>query len=634
MATLLKKDVVVFNDVRKAYPPAQDLDIHYALVADSDLHPASRDWIGLFKVGWSSSRDYYTFEWVTELTNDGKGKATFAGRRLPPEDKHFYQFCYVSSDGRVRGASSPFQFSVLAEAGATLDDLELVEISEDSLMILQPKDKPVEKESPKPDESLKWKFEMVERENVQKTEMLEELDVKVVELEKKLADTEQQLQAKRDSETRLMEKLETEKGRCHLLEAAKTKEEAESAVLQHKVEELIESLKDLQEKNDKHEWESGKMKETVASLTAELDISERKTRELQEVQVDLMSQVGEKNQEIKDLVGQIEELGQKLETDTSALKQEREQILQELAVAQQNIAELLGAGNEGVIVNTPVKAGTGTATTAPDKETPPTRPAPQNNMVDKSAYEALQLCYENILEFHNKEAGENKKLRELYQDSKRKLEELEATKEEYRYRIDKCRQEYENKAREVLELRRNVNSTKNVELHDELTSLRAKLRDMEENQIQMAKGFDEAIAELSLRKQELKQKAIQMAEMDERKGNLEEELALLRQEFEDFQDKHDKVLHEKTAKMDQQASYLDEKVLELTEQRTLMNTLQKEKAKLENTVRQLRSQLDTLKSSVKSTDERACPVCNTKFPRRISQQDFERHVQAHFNAPA
>ncbi len=436
------------------------------------------------------------------------------------------------------------------------------------------------------------------------------------------------LQAKRDSETRLLEKLENEKSHCHLLEAAKTKEEAETAVLQHKLEELVETVKELQEKNDKYLWEHGKLKETSETLTAELEKSERKTRELQEVQVDLMSQIGEKNEEIAGHMHQIEELSQRLESETTALKKERELILQELAVAQQNIAELLGAKNEPVIIDTLTMAGSSAS------GAPPTRPAPQNNMVDKSAYEALQLCYENVLEFHNKEASDNKKLRDVLQDHKRKIEDLEATKEDYRYRIDKCRQEYENKAREVLELRKNVNSGKNIEVHDELTSLRAKLRDMEDSQIQIAKSFDEAIAELTQRKEELKHKAIQMAEMDEKIVNLDEELALLRQEYEDFQDKHDKVLHDKTSKMDQLQSYLDEKVLELTEHRAIMNTLQKEKAKLDNTVKQLRSQLDALKSSVKSTDERDCPVCRTKFPRRISQQDFERHVQAHFGTPA
>ena len=218
MSTPVKKDVVTFKNVRKSYPPGEQLEIGYLIVPDSDLKPASRDWIGLFRVGWSSSRDYYTFEWVTELTNDGKGMAAFAGRRLPPEDKHFYQFCYVSSDGHVRGASSPFLFCTTPDDGAAIDDLELVEISEDSLMILQPKaketssaenesvqkgsnDVPTEDPSKECEESLKWKFEMVERENVQKTEMLEqmdgkvvELDGKVVELEKKMSDMEKQLQ--------------------------------------------------------------------------------------------------------------------------------------------------------------------------------------------------------------------------------------------------------------------------------------------------------------------------------------------------------------------------------------------------------------------------------------------------------
>jgi len=206
MASPVKKDVVLFKEIKKSYPPGGQLEVKYLLVADSNLKPASRDWIGIFRVGWSSSRDYYTFEWVTELTNDGKGSASFAGRRLPPEDKNFYQFCYVSSDGHVRGASSPFQFCVGPANGVSVDDMELVEVSEDSLMIIQHKDKAssVEAESRQKgsasssfendqEESLKWKFEMVERENVQKTEMLEQLDVKLVESEKKTSNIQERV---------------------------------------------------------------------------------------------------------------------------------------------------------------------------------------------------------------------------------------------------------------------------------------------------------------------------------------------------------------------------------------------------------------------------------------------------------
>ena len=138
MATEQKQDTVTFFNVQKSYPPGEQLTIGYTL--DAELKRSTRDWVGLFRVGWSSSRDYYTFEWAPSLSNDNlKGEVSFAGRRLPPEDNHFYQFCYVTSDGRVRGASSPFQF--LAVSLARVDDLELIEVGEESLMILQPRKK-------------------------------------------------------------------------------------------------------------------------------------------------------------------------------------------------------------------------------------------------------------------------------------------------------------------------------------------------------------------------------------------------------------------------------------------------------------------------------------------------------------
>ncbi len=198
MATL-SVDSVSFKGVLKNYPPGEKLEVVYSL--NDDLSPASRDWVGLFRVGWSSSRDYYTFEWAPVPT-DNKGSVTFAGRRLPPQDKHFYQFCYVSSDGRVRGASSPFQFSSTA-AYDHMEDLELVEISEDSLMVLQAKETSevperagLEKElvsvkesvskleSEK--ESLVAKFVLVELDGAKKIEQLEQMEERVADLERQL----------------------------------------------------------------------------------------------------------------------------------------------------------------------------------------------------------------------------------------------------------------------------------------------------------------------------------------------------------------------------------------------------------------------------------------------------------------
>ena len=197
-------DSVSFIGVQKNYPPGETLEVSYTL--QESITPASRDWVGLFRVGWSSSRDYYTFEWAPAPTNS-KGTVAFAGRRLPPEDKHFYQFCFVSSDGRVRGASSPFQFTVSA-AGDHVEDLELVEISEDSLMIIQPKDMVEVEQKNEASKtileeelvSVKESFTKLEAENAdkevlvnkyeedcaKKSEELEKLEVKVADLERQL----------------------------------------------------------------------------------------------------------------------------------------------------------------------------------------------------------------------------------------------------------------------------------------------------------------------------------------------------------------------------------------------------------------------------------------------------------------
>ncbi len=136
MAENNQTDCVTFKEVLKSYAPGEALSVRYEL--QEDYSPASRDWVGLFQVGWTSSRDYYTFEWAP-TPGANKGTVKFAGRRLPPEDSHFYQFCYVSSNGRVRGASPPFQFSSSSLCKHNVDDLELVEVNEDSLMILQAK---------------------------------------------------------------------------------------------------------------------------------------------------------------------------------------------------------------------------------------------------------------------------------------------------------------------------------------------------------------------------------------------------------------------------------------------------------------------------------------------------------------
>ncbi|XP_055983119.1 calcium-binding and coiled-coil domain-containing protein 2 [Sorex fumeus] len=103
---------VIFNSVEKFYVPGGDVTCYYSLT--QHFVPRRKDWIGIFKVGWKSTREYFTFMWVTlptDLNHEAakQQEVRFKAYYLPKDDEH-YQFCYVDQDGVIRGASIPFQF--------------------------------------------------------------------------------------------------------------------------------------------------------------------------------------------------------------------------------------------------------------------------------------------------------------------------------------------------------------------------------------------------------------------------------------------------------------------------------------------------------------------------------------------
>ena len=101
------------------------------------------------------------------------------------------------------------------------------------------------------------------------------------------------------------------------------------------------------------------------------------------------------------------------------------------------------------------------------------------------------------------------------------------------------------------------------------------------------------------------------------------------------QDKYDHKVHVKNDILERQQAALDEKVEEVSalqgEKAQLEREFQlsrEERGKLEKTVVQLRRQIDSMRA--REDGMRLCPICSTKFPARMAQQEFERHVQGHF----
>ncbi|XP_062342538.1 tax1-binding protein 1 homolog A-like isoform X2 [Osmerus eperlanus] len=104
---------VIFQNVGKSFLPQAPLECCYTLTPY--LAPNPKDWVGIFKVGWSTARDYYTFLW-SPMPEDYEPGSTvhrtvvFQGYYVPKSDGEFYQFCYVTHTGDIRGASTPFLF--------------------------------------------------------------------------------------------------------------------------------------------------------------------------------------------------------------------------------------------------------------------------------------------------------------------------------------------------------------------------------------------------------------------------------------------------------------------------------------------------------------------------------------------
>lgn len=53
---------VIFNDVEKFYVPGGDVTCRYTLT--HNIVPRGKDWVGIFRVGWKTTREYYTFMWA------------------------------------------------------------------------------------------------------------------------------------------------------------------------------------------------------------------------------------------------------------------------------------------------------------------------------------------------------------------------------------------------------------------------------------------------------------------------------------------------------------------------------------------------------------------------------------------
>ena len=412
-------------------------------------------------------------------------------------------------------------------------------------------------------------------------------------------------QAKRESEKRLMDKLDKQRADNHELMAAKSDEDNELAIL---TQQLASKDNDLTKQMRECETIRAECEDLKAQLhikdsqvedltqlaSARGEEKEQMSIELEHLREEFMEVKGQQADLLEQLDHKVLENEQYL-TDLEEAKAEIQRweeratgMQQELNIARENISELVGAGEGGLVIERPA-----------NQPSPPTAPAAPAGMVDQSVYEALLDAFTKLQKYYEELQKANQALHAKMQQEQIRADELFA-------RVEQCRMEYEEVVRQNVDLKKQLRSGSGNQEH---------VKDLEQQTNELLQSCETAVAELTTRKEELKQRDSEVAD-------LEDTLAQVQQELDNFQDRHDKDVHRRTEAMDIVKETLDKTVEKVS-------SLQHDNTKLSQVNDQLKGQLEGLKTAARSAD-RSCPVCNTKFPGRMKQQDFENHVQGHF----
>ncbi|XP_048221266.1 calcium-binding and coiled-coil domain-containing protein 2 isoform X2 [Perognathus longimembris pacificus] len=283
---------VIFNSVEKFYVPGGDITCFYTFT--QHFIPRRKDWIGIFRVGWKTTREYYTFMWVA-LPNDLKKdlakqqEVQFKAYYLPKDDE-YYQFCYVDQDGVVRGASIPFQFRPESE--------------EDILVV-----------------TTKGKVEEIEQHNVELCKENQELKDSCATLQKENSDMQAELKRKQ-------EELETLQSTNNKLEEKVKEQKAswETELLQ-----LKENNQKVSSENEKmgirvdqlQKEHQKKLQQTVEELKQKETTAVKKQQKLTDENFELSRELNES----KILFDILQREKERVEKENNLLKEENRRLL-------------------------------------------------------------------------------------------------------------------------------------------------------------------------------------------------------------------------------------------------------------------------------------------------------------------
>lgn len=296
---------VLFINMEKFYIPGMDVTCHYNL--SEHITPRRKDWVGIFKVGWKTTREYYTFMWAplpSSANNAEHQQVLFKAYYLPKDDE-YYQFCYVDQDGIVRGASVPFQFRVASEDDmlvvTTQGEVEEIEQQNKSLLQENQKLKETLTNLQKQNEDLQQQIQKAQESAKELEDTVHLLQSGTIELQRaqdlqasEISSAQKELAVIKENNIKLQEENQDLKRR---LEALRRDNETLSSEAKHAQGEIT----CLEVQNSDKEAELHQIKEENKKLLSEKEKLENKLKATLGSVDHLQSQVQKEQEEVKKL---------------------------------------------------------------------------------------------------------------------------------------------------------------------------------------------------------------------------------------------------------------------------------------------------------------------------------------------
>lgn len=256
---------------------------------------SNSDWIGIFKVGWSSIKDYYTYTWANVPENYTEGAPVdccvlFHAFYLPRPSSVEYEFVYVDKMGEVCARSRAFTFY----APKPLEELETLkeerdeEDGEEELLLVIPRAQLLQsrlEECLKVQDSLQKALDMSRNELEDEKEKNREAKR---EWESDRAVMKEDISKLRDSLKHFTDMLEKMEGKHkdvtysqENLTSELSKLLAEKAESQQKIKDLEDDIKVLTDREKEGNAELERLKDRVKKMTNQMMHEEEMRKSLQ-----------------------------------------------------------------------------------------------------------------------------------------------------------------------------------------------------------------------------------------------------------------------------------------------------------------------------------------------------------------